>query len=64
MGLGLMPLFRRIHCLGRGWWALCLVLDVFFGGEGVGFMPLFRCIYLFLHIYFLKVHQFFKIFFA
>ena len=33
---------------GTGWWALCRFLDVFiFFGEGVGFMPLFRCIYFF-----------------
>ena len=27
--LGLMPLFRRIYFWGKGWWALCLFLDVF-----------------------------------
>ena len=46
----------------RGWWALCLFLDVFFGGERVGFMPLFRCIY-FFRFFFLKVYHFFLIFF-
>ena len=59
-----MPLFRCIYFLGRRWWALCLFLDVFiFFGEGVGFMPLFRCIYLFLYIFFLKVYLFFHLFF-
>ena len=43
---GLMPLFR--------WgWALCLFLDVFiFFGQGVGFMPLFRCIYFSIYFFF------------
>ena len=49
-----MPLFRCIYFFGERWWALRLFLDIFiFFGEGVDFMPLFRCI--FLYIFFLKV---------
>ena len=52
LGVGLSASFLDSFILwGRGWWALCLFLDVFFwGAERVGFMPLFRCIY-FLYIF-------------
>ena len=62
-GLGLMHLFRCIYFFGgRGWWALCLFLDVFIFLERGWALCLFLDVFIYLfHIYF---YLFFYIFFC